>query len=94
MTINKNLIRQTNLNRVISLLFQHQKLFSSEIVEATKISMVTTNSLVTELVSEGFLFEHPNKQERLVVQQRNMNSIMIENIHCSLFFEKKTSNYM
>ncbi len=65
MTINKNLIRQTNLNRVISLLFQHQKLFSSEIVEATKISMVTTNSLVKELVSEGFLFEHPNKPREI-----------------------------
>ncbi|WP_206856454.1 ROK family transcriptional regulator [Candidatus Enterococcus mangumiae] len=65
MTTKKNLIRQTNLNRVLSLLYQHQKLYSSEIVEATKISMVTINSLVKELVDDGFLFEHPNKPREI-----------------------------
>lgn len=60
--IKKNIIRQANIDKVTSALFKHEKMFASEIVETTKISMVTVNSLLKELVDKELLFENPNVQ--------------------------------
>lgn len=55
--MDKNLIRKKNLERVKRQLFQHQKMFASDLVKATGISMVTINSLLKELVADGSVQE-------------------------------------
>lgn len=46
-------IRQQNKQLVLKTLFQNGALFASDLVKKTGISMVTTNSLLKELLTEG-----------------------------------------
>lgn len=55
--MNKNLIRKKNLTQVKSLLFKNERLFASDLVKQTNISMVTINSLLKELISERVVQE-------------------------------------
>ncbi len=45
-------IRQQNKQLVLKTLFQNGALFASDLVKKTGISMVTTNSLLKELLAE------------------------------------------
>lgn len=55
--MDKNLIRKKNLERVKRELFQQKKMFASDLVKVTGISMVTINSLLKELVAAGTVQE-------------------------------------
>lgn len=65
MTSKRNIIRQANMDNVKLALFKNKKMFASEIVETTKISMVTVNILLKELVEEKIVLEHPHVQKDL-----------------------------
>ncbi len=55
MSANKNLIRHQNIQVVLKELFQKGTSFASDLVKETGISMVTINSLLKDLVSEGMV---------------------------------------
>lgn len=63
--MDKNLIRKKNLDHVRRELFQHKKMFASDLVKATGISMVTINSLLKELVADGSVQEGPLIQREI-----------------------------
>lgn len=56
----RNLIRKVNIESVTSLLFKNEKMFASEIVKQTGISMVTVNSLLKDMVNQNLLTEIEN----------------------------------
>ncbi|WP_440896609.1 hypothetical protein ACS127_00960 [Amphibacillus sp. Q70] len=55
--MDKNLIRKKNLAQVKALLFKNGRLFASDLVKQTNISMVTINSLLKELINDGVVQE-------------------------------------
>lgn len=55
MSANKNLIRHQNIQVALKELFQKGTSFASDLVKETGISMVTINSLLKDLVSEGMV---------------------------------------
>ena len=58
-------IRQQNKQLVLKTLFQNGALFASDLVKKTGISMVTTNSLLKELLAEGEITKGPLEQKEL-----------------------------
>lgn len=54
---NKNIIRENNINTLKNFMFKNETALKSEISKETGISVVTTNSLVKELVEENTLIE-------------------------------------
>ncbi len=58
-------IRQQNKQLVLKTLFQNGALFASDLVKKTGISMVTTNSLLKELLTEGEITKGPLEQKEL-----------------------------
>lgn len=58
-------IRQQNKQLVLKTLFQNGALFASDLVKKTGISMVTTNSLLKELLAEGEITKGPLEKKEL-----------------------------
>ena len=58
-------IRQQNKQLVLKTLFQNGALFASDLVKKTGISMVTTNSLLKELLAEEEITKGPLEQKEL-----------------------------
>ena len=55
--MDKNMIRQRNRELIQRTLFQHKRMFASDLVKETGISMVTINSLLKELMESGNIYE-------------------------------------
>ena len=53
----KNSIREKNRTLIQRTLFQHKRMFASDLVKETGISMVTINSLLKELMESGSIYE-------------------------------------
>lgn len=65
MTPKKNPLRQQNLNQIAAAIFRRDSAFASELSEELDLSVVTVNSLVRQLLSDGYVTERPLVQREV-----------------------------